>query len=183
MKSSIVTSHFVIAVIVTVLSVMIYATVQQSYRSGANDPQLQIAKDLVAALNNGRSIDHLLPNDGIEISESLSAFVVLYDNNGEPIRSTGMLDGQLPKIPKGVFDFTKKNKEDVLSWQPRKGVRMAMVVEAVQSSDIGFIAAGRSLEEVEKREHDLTIMVFIGWLICIGVIVLSGILQSFRKNI
>ena len=172
-----------IAVIVTILSGVIYVTVQQSYRSGANDPQLQIANDIVNALKTHRSIDHLLPNDTIEISESLSSFVVLYDNNGNPIRSTATLDGQVPKLPKGVFDFTKRNKEDVFSWQPRKGVRMATVVEYVQSSDISFVAVGRSLQEVEKRESSLTLMVLLGWLVCIAVIVLNGIISSLRNKI
>ena len=182
MKNSTSISHLAIAVIVTILSGLIYTTVQQSYRSGANDPQLQLAKDIAYAVKNDRSIDNLLPKDTIEISESLSPFVVLYDNNGEPIQSTGTLDGQFPKMPKGVFDFAKKNKEDVLSWQPRKGVRMAMVVESVQSSNIGFVAAGRSLQEVEKRESNLTSMVLIGWLVCIGIIVLNGVIESLRKE-
>jgi hypothetical protein len=107
----------------------------------------------------------------------------LYDNNGEPVQSTGMLDGHLPKMPSGVFDFTRKNKEDVLTWQPRKGVRMAMVVESVQSPNIAFVAVGRSLQEVEKRESNLTLMVMIAWLVCIAVIVLSGIINSFKKSL
>ena len=182
MKNSIFISHLAIAIIITVLSGLIYATVQQSYRSGANDPQLQLAKDISAALKNNRSIDQLLPKDSIEISESLSPFVILYNNNGEPVQSTGLLDGHLPKMPKGVFEFTRKNKEDVLTWQPRKGVRMAMVVESVQSSGIAFVAAGRSLQEVEKRESNLIIMVFIGWLICIGVIVLHWLIGTYYRR-
>ena len=174
--------HITIAILVTILSGLVYVTVQQSYRSGANDPQLQLAKDISYRLENDRSIDNLLPNDSIEISESLSPFVVLYDNNGNPIRSTATLDGQPPKLPKGVFDFTKKNKEDVLSWQPRKGVRMAMVVDYVQSRNISFVAVGRSLEEVEKREGNLTLIVIIAWLVCIAVIVLNGIISNFKKE-
>lgn len=175
-------SHFTIAILITILSGLIYVTVQQSYRSGANDPQLQLAKDISYKLDQDKSIETLLPNDSIEISKSLSPFVVLYDNDGNPIRSTATLDGQIPKLPKGVFDFTRKNKEDVLSWQPRRGVRMAMVIESVQSPNISFVAAGRSLEEVEKRESNLTTMVMIAWLVCIAVIVLNGIIGSFSKK-
>ena len=175
-------SHITIAILVTVLSGLVYVTIQQSYRSGANDPQLQLAKDISYRLEINRSIENLLPNDSIEISKSLSPFVVLYDNDGNPIRSTAALDGQLPKLPKGVFDFTRKNKENVLSWQPRKGVRMAMVVESVQSPNISFVAVGRSLAEVERREGSLTLMVIIAWLVCIVVIVLNGIIGSFSKR-
>ena len=185
MKNSSFISHLAIAAIVTVLSGLIYAAVQQSYRSGANDPQLQMAKDIVAALQKKNSADQLIiTKDTIDISESLAPFVVLYNNNDEPVQSTGLLDSKLPKLPQGVFDFTRKNKEDVFSWQPRKGVRMAMVVEHVQSSQIAFVAAGRSLKEVEKRESNLIEMVFIGWLICITVIIIHWMIVNyyFKKN-
>jgi len=174
--------YITIAILATILCGLVYMTVQQSYRSNANDPQLQFAKDISSRLETNRSIENLWPNDSIEISKSLSPFIVLYDNNGNPVRSTGTIDGQLPKLPKGVFDFTRRNKEDVLTWQPRKGVRMAMVVESAQSSTISFVAVGRSLEEVEKLEGNLTLMIIIAWLVCIGVIVLSGIVGSFSKN-
>src|ERR1051326_6952305 len=107
--------YVTIAILVTILCGLIYVTVQQTYRSGANDPQLQLAKDISYRLEKGLSIDNLLSIDSIEISRSLSPFVVLYDNDGNPVRSTATLDGQLPRIPKGVLDFTRKNKEDVLS--------------------------------------------------------------------
>lgn len=38
-------THFAALMIVTVLCGLIYATVQHSYRGGANDPQLQMVKD------------------------------------------------------------------------------------------------------------------------------------------
>lgn len=180
MKSGL--SHFTIAILVTILCGLIYVTVQQSYRSAANDPQLQLAKDISYKLEQGHPVDNLLLNDSIEVSRSLSPFVALYDNDGNPVRSTATLDGEFPKLPKGVFDFTRKNKEDVLSWQPRRGVRMAMVVEYVHASNISFVAAGRSLEEVEKRESNLTIMVIIAWLVCIAVIVLNRIIGNFSKK-
>lgn len=180
MKSRI--THITAAILVTILSGLVYVTVQQSYRSNANDPQLQLAKDISYKLEKGQLINDLLQSDSIEISQSLSPFVVLYDNNGNPIRSTATLDGQLPRLPKGVFDFTRKNKKDVLSWQPRKGVRMAMVVESIQSSTISFVAVGRSLEEVEKRENTLTMMIIVAWVVCIAVTVLSGVIGRFSQK-
>jgi hypothetical protein len=41
--------------IVTVLCGLIYVTVQHSHRSGANDPQLQIALDLKDAIETNQS--------------------------------------------------------------------------------------------------------------------------------
>jgi hypothetical protein len=182
MKKTNLLSHAAAALLVTMLSGLIYVAVQQSHRSGANDPQLQIARDIRERLKNNQSIDRLMSGDTVEISKSLAVFTVLYDMNGKPVQSNGLLDGKLPEIPKGVFDFTRKKRENVLTWQPRKGVRMAMVVESVQSPGIAFVAAGRSLNEVEKRISNLTTMLFIGWLACLGVILVHWVIVTFRNK-
>ncbi len=166
MKLSFILSHLAAAIIVTCIMMCTYASVQQVYRTNANDPQLQMARDISARLNSNRTFHQLLPYNTIEISNSLATFVTLYDKNCEPVQSTGTLNGWLPQIPKGVFDFTKANKKDVITWQPGKGVRMAMVIRSVTSPGIGFIAVGRSLKEVEVRESNLIEMIFITWSVC-----------------
>jgi len=134
-------------------------------------------------LKNNKSIDHFMSGDTIEISKSLAIFKVLYDANGQPLQATGLLDGGLPKMPKGVFDFAKSHGENVLSWQPRKEVRMAMVIKSVQSSGVAFVAVGRSLEEIEKREANLVNMIFMGWILCLAVLLFHWFAISFFKRI
>jgi len=179
MKKSNFISHFAALMIITVLCGLIYVTVQQLHRTGANDPQLQIALDLKNAIETDRSTAKWMPGDSIEISKSLSVFKTFYKPNGEPLQSTGFLDGQLPRIPRRVLDFTSKCGEDVVTWQPRHGVRMAMVIEAVSSPEIAFVAVGRSLKDVEKRESTLVTMVLVAWLVCGGVILLHFLLCHF----
>lgn len=181
MKKSNFISHFAALMIITVLCGLIYVTVQQSHRTGANDPQLQIALDLKNAIETNRSIVKWMPDDTIDISKSLSVFKTFYDKNGEPVQSTGFLDGQLPRIPKTVLDFTERNLEDVVTWQPQRGVRLAMVIESVKSTSIGFVAIGRSLKEVEKRESTLVTMVLVAWLVCAGVILFHFLLSYFTN--
>ena len=182
MKKNYFIAHFAVFMIVTVLCGLIYVTVQQAHRAGANDPQLQIALDLKNAIETNQSAGKWMPGDSMEISNSLSVFKTLYDKNGEPLQSTGFLQGQPPRLPKGVFDFTMKHKEDVLTWQPRDGVRLAMVIESVNSPSIGFVALGRSLKEVEKRESTLVTMVVVAWLVCVGVILLHFLLSCFTNT-
>jgi len=167
--------------IVTILSGLIYVSVQQSHRSGANDPQLQVARDISHHLKKNQTINGLMNGDTVEISQSLSIFKILFNSNGDPVQTTGLLDGNLPQMPKGVFDFTKTNKEDVFTWQPRKGVRIAMVLESVQAPGIAFAAVGRSLKEVEKRTSNLTNMLLIGWLLCIAILFLHWFIVTFRN--
>lgn len=179
MKISRVLTHLAAAAIVTIIMLTIYATVQQAHRSGADDPQLQMARDITEKINNGRSYEKLLPADTVEISKGLATFVCMYNANGEPVLSTGLLDGKFPRMPEGVLDYAKANKEDVLTWQPREGVRMALVVEATKDVNAGFVAVGRSLQEVEKREDNLVTMVGIAWIACLGVILIHFVLHAW----
>lgn len=173
-------THLAAAIIVSAIFLTIYATVQQAHRSAANDPQLQLARDIDGKINSNKPFDQLLPNDTIDISTSLGNFVTLYNASGVPVQSTSMLDGKLPQLPPGVFDFTRNNKEDVITWQPRAGVRIATVVEATPN---GFVAVGRSLREVEVREGNLVKMVMIAWIACMAFILLHWALQSwYAKN-
>jgi hypothetical protein len=177
MKRLSILTHMAAAVIVTGILLAMYATVQQVHRSTANDPQLQLARDISARVNSN-NIDHLLPDDTIDISSSLGTFVIFYDSNGKPIGSTGLLDGKLPQIPKGVFEHAKANGENDITWQPREGVRMAMVVESVTSSSlVSYVAVGRSLQEVETRENNLVTMILMVWVACMAVILMHYLIQ------
>jgi hypothetical protein len=52
MKPSSLFAHLVAAIIITGIILLVYACVQQVHRSSANDPQLQIARDLSAAISS-----------------------------------------------------------------------------------------------------------------------------------
>jgi hypothetical protein len=184
MKQTNVFTHLAAAAIVTILSAFIYVSVQQAHRSGANDPQLQIAADISNQLKKNGTIDKWFSNDTIEISQSLSVFSALYNDKGEPVISTGVLNGKMPSLPKGVFDFARKNGENVFTWQPQRGVRIAIVLKSLQSSAYSFVAAGRSLYETEQREQNLIWMAFVSWILCMGVIMLHWLIifLKSRKN-
>lgn len=168
--------------IITIIFGVIYVTVQQSYRSGANDPQIQLTRDINLKLHEGKAVDSFFA-DSINIAQSLSPFAVLYDANGKPLRSSGYLYGKMPELPAGVFDYAKANGEHDVTWQPQSRVRMVMVIVSSNSSSVGFVAAGRSLQEVEIREHNLITMIFIGWIICIGLVLIYAVIQFYRHRI
>jgi hypothetical protein len=60
---------------------------------------------------------------------------------------------------------------------------MAMVVKSVESSGVAFVAVGRSLEEIEKREANLTTMIFMGWILSLAVLLFHWLAVSFLKRI
>ena len=169
-------NYLTVMAILTVVFGIIYVTAQQSYRTAANDPQIQIARDVAAAIHRGRPVESFF-TDSIDIAQSLSPFKILYDANGKPIRSSGYLDGKMIQLPAGVFDFVRAHGEHSVTWQPGRGVRIAMVIVSSGASPAGFVAAGRSLQEIEVREHNLIIIIFIGWIVCIVLILIHAEVQ------
>jgi hypothetical protein len=181
-KNYAVFNYLAAAALVTIIMLLIYATVQQTYRSGLDDPQIQLTRDISAKLQQGRTIESIVATDSIDISKSLSAFVVLYDVNGKAIYSNARLDSKLPQVPMGLFDIVEKNGEHRVTWQPRKAVRMAMVIVKTTVSPGMFVAAGRSMAEVEQRTGQMRTMVFIVWLICLFIIVITALLNQFVRQ-
>ncbi len=179
MKNSSLLTHVAVAIIITGIILLVYAAVQQTYRSTANDPQLQIARDLSAAISSGKSINNQLPYDTIDLSRSLAVFAEIFDKNGNPLQSTGLLNGAPPKPPAGIFEYANENVEDVLTWQPKNNVRMAMVFEKINAPGEGFVAAGRSLKETEVRENNLVKMIGITWIACMAVLLVHLLVQRY----
>lgn len=176
-------AYFIIPMaIVSVLTGMIYGSVQQSYRTGANDPQIQLCEDISTKLAKGIPAEKIVPADTIDIGNSLSSFVTIFNENGVPIHSTGYLDGNMIQLPKGVFDYLSSHSLDEVSWQPRKGVRMAMVIMKTASPSVGFVAAGRSLKQVELREFSLRIMILTGWGICFILLTIRGFILINKRS-
>ncbi len=175
-------SHIAAAIIITAIILLVYASVQQAHRSSANDTQLQIARDVSNALSKGKSINRLIIPDTIDIAQSLAVFTELFDKSGKPVQSTGFLNGQLPQLPQGIFDFTNNNNEDVLTWQPQSNVRMALVCEKVDAAGVGFVAVGRSLKETEEREGNLVKMIAITWVACMAVLLIHFLLLLYFKR-
>ncbi len=171
------TIQFVITfLIITILCGLIYVTVQQSYRTAANDPQNQIAEDIAQHITDKNYLNKYF-SDTVDVAASLSPFAVLYDQNGDPIRSSAFLDGEMLHISKGVFKNITDNV--VITCEPRKGVRLAMVIYKIAN---GFVASGRSLREVEKRESTLFLSVGIAWICLIGLLSFAGFIKNAKPN-
>lgn len=157
---------------------VVYATVQQNYRMNANDPQIQITEDLSGSLESGAEAKNILPPYKLDISKSLSTFVILYDDKTDVVGSTAELDGQTPKPPQGVFDAAKKNGEVRITWEPKSGVRSATVLGYYKGKTPGFVLVGRSLKEVELRELNLELMVVAGWAITMIVTLIVSVMVT-----
>ncbi|HKI77962.1 MAG TPA: hypothetical protein VKA26_05445 [Ignavibacteriaceae bacterium] len=159
----------VTAFVSTVLCVLVYASTQQILRQSANDPQIQMAEDAVNAISKGAEISSVIPVANIDIANSLSPFINIYNSNGDAIAGSGRLYGNLPVPPHGVFKHTKTNGENRLTWQPERGVRIASVILSYSGTNSGFVLAGRSLRETEERESQMLFFSGISLLILLVV--------------
>jgi hypothetical protein len=152
------------AVAVTAFCLLAYASVQQAYRQGADDPQIQMAEDGANTLNNGASMGDVVPTQQIDISQSLAPFYVIFNNVQEPIASSGVFNGEMPRLPDGVLDYAKENHGNALTWEPEPGTRIATIIIPYNE---GFVLAGRSMREVEARESQLSIFVGAAWILAL----------------
>lgn len=168
------------AVVITAMAGLVYGTVQQVYRQSANDPQIQIAEDLARYLAQGGSPQNAVPAVKIDIAQSLAPFIIVFDDNAQPILSSAILNGKIPVPPAGVFDYVRKYGQDRITWQPRTDVRSAIVVARYTGQNSGFVLAGRSLREIEKRESRLEFFVAAGWLATLIATLFVSILTSFK---
>lgn len=152
-----------LAVAITGICGLIYLTGQQNLRQNANDPQIQMAEDIARQLTDGKTPQ--LPPE-VNPSTSLAPFVITYNSQGEEVLSTVTVDGATPKLPQGVLAATQYHSENRLTWQPKEGVRIAAIVTKYSSpTDSGYVLAGRSLLEVEKREDQLLLLVLVGYAV------------------
>jgi hypothetical protein len=152
------------AFVITVLAGLLYGAVQQSFRQTANDPQIQIAEDAAAQLESGQSVQAVVGGAKVDMARSLAPFLIVYDDAGNVLAASVQLNGATPELPPGVFTSVRQAGEDRLTWQPQKGVRSATVITRYVGSKPGFVLAGRSLREVEKREDQLRLFASVAWL-------------------
>jgi hypothetical protein len=153
---------------------LVYLAAQQMLRTGANDPQIQLAEDTARALDSGAAAETLVPAQKVELTASLAPFLMIFDGTGNVVASSAALRGANPALPAGVLEYVRQNGEDRVTWQPESGVRLAAVIVKAQN---GFVLAGRSLRETEKREGQMELLSFAAllgiWAVTLVVIALG----------
>lgn len=148
-----------------VLAFTLYATVQQSIRSAADDPQIQLAEDAAADLNDGASPESVIPTDTVDPTRSLAPFVEVFDRSGVILSSSASISGKPPAPPIGVLTASLESDRNAVTWEPLPGIRIAAVAVAY---DDGFVLAGRSMRVIEPRE-DATLVIATLGLLCAWV--------------
>jgi hypothetical protein len=150
------------AAVVTLLCFLIYIVAQQSFRQSANDPQYQLAQDAVNAINKGTDPKMLTGTQPLDIASTLSPYLLIYDAQGNAIGNTVTLDGKSPRLPEGTLEATRNKGINIVTWQPRSGVRQAAVMIASRNGYV--VVAARSLQIAESNISMLALQVLFGWI-------------------
>ncbi len=181
------------AVPVTILCLGMYAVGQQGYRQNANDPQIQLAEDAASVLAAGGVPADVVPRVPLlNIQTSLAPWIAVYDNAGTPLEASAQLDNAPPQPPKALFNdagwvdpklyVTPAGNETRITWQPKEGVRQALVLVHVTKED-RYVVVGRSLRLAEERTGVLGFNMLIGWLgTLIVLLVLSFSVRFFSRR-
>ena len=163
-------SALVLMALCTALSLGFVVIEWGAMRQSANDPQLGMVTDLASRLERGTSASAAIPNDQIDMDASLSPFVIAFDEQGQVLASSAQLDGSVPSLPRGVLDYARTHGEERVTWAPRRGVRIASIVQHLKGPRGGFVLAGRNLREVESRKSYVMQMAAFVWLGLLGIL-------------
>ena len=165
------------AVLATALCGLVYVEVQQGLRSGANDPQYQMATDAGAQLDAGAAPASVVGSGRVvDLATSLAPFVIVFDRNHSILATNATLDGAQPAPPHGVLDAARPSSPNVVTWQPRLGVRIATVTVTWTG---GTVLAGRSLQQVEVRETNAELIAGLTWLASLVALLAASIAASW----
>jgi hypothetical protein len=139
----------------------IYGTVQQAQRNDANMPQIQLAEDAAALLNNEDSVASQIAQK-VDMAKSLAPFTIIYDKKGNVIGGSGYLDGKVAKAPLGILEASNGKDFNAVTWQPKDDVRIAAVTTSAKSF---YVLSGRNLKQVEANENQTLEIAIIGGLL------------------
>jgi hypothetical protein len=180
LRPALIFNAVVLSGISTVLAIAIYVIPQQVLRQSANDPQIELAENFAQELNSGSTVNESLRPESVDLSRSLSPFLMAFDQDGKPVASQAKLSGKIPVPPKGVFDYVRSKGEERFSWEPQPGARFAAVMLHIpgdgKNVTESFVLAGRSLREVEIREKKLGDLAFFNWVVMMGLVVVGSVL-------
>ena len=168
------------AAVVTLLCLIVYGAVQQSFRQSANDLQFQMAKDVVTAINQGADPKSLTGTQRLDLASTLSPYVLIYDGNGNPVGNNITLNGQIPKPPAGALNEARSNGTSSVTWQPGPEIRQATVMMAARKGYL--VVAGRSLQNTEDHIDRLGTMVLLGWIVSMVVMAIIVVLQELMTS-
>lgn len=138
---------------------------QQMWRRGADSVPEALTAQVAAHPGNATALLGL-PTEEIASDawlESRGTFVALYDATGKAVSANATFEGALPQPPRGIFATIRARGLYKVSWQPERGVRVALTGRPL--ADGGFVLAGQSLLPGESRTFSFYRYLLLMWAV------------------
>ncbi len=152
--------HYLLsAIILTAIFSTMYVLVQQQGRMQANDTPTLLATQVAKQLDAGLGLSSV--NMGAtDLANNPVPFVIIYDKQGKAVGGSGYLDKKLAVAPKSMLQHAKTNRNNIVTWQPKTGVRIASVTIAAKDY---YVLGGQSLKPTEDHATQLLKLTAIGY--------------------
>jgi hypothetical protein len=132
---------------------------QEVTRSSADDVPRAQAQRAADALSRGGAPPQVAPAAATDLATDLGPFLTLHGANGAVQATTAQLDGVMPQVPRAVLAQARAHRIDRVTWQPRAGVREAVIALAWHSTTAQkVVVAGNSLRPSEDRQAQLLLL-------------------------
>ena len=159
--------HYLLsAVILTGIFSTMFVLVQQLGRMQANDTPTLLATQVAKQLDAGLGLTSI--NMGAtDLANNPIPFVIIYDKQGKAVGGSGYLNAKLAVAPKGVLEHAKTGKNNVVTWQPKSGVRIASVTAVAKDY---YVLGGQSLKATENHASQLLKLTVLGYGVSLAVL-------------
>jgi hypothetical protein len=162
-----------LSVLITAAAAGVYVIGQQAGRLGADDVPRAMATRAAEQLSQGMAPAQVVGTSQVDLVADPTPFMIVYDQADHVLASGATVAGEPPTLPSGVLDAAVAGGEHHVSWQPRPGVREAVVaLPWGDGRSSGVVVAGASLQPTESRSRALLGVAAIGWLILISAVTL-----------
>ena len=174
------------AMLCSVLLLGVYVVNQQILRRGADDQPGQIVARVRGEVAHGADAATVLSGPKQELSSpewlaGKSAFGAVYDADGKVVASDATLWGELPQPPQGIFGIIRDRGWDKVTWQPQRGVRVALTGLPLPGG--GYVLAGQSLIPGEARTAQFSTLMRWVWLAMLAGCVVGMVLLRRRVSL
>lgn len=141
-----------------------YSMVQQSARLAADEAPLTVAQDAKQKISDDISPAEIVPEEETDLGTDSGVFLIITDPAKKVLATSAVLDDKAPLPPSAVFSDAERNGSDRFTWEPKNGVRLATQVLRFNDNNGGYIIAGQSLSETEKRLKTYNLIALLAWL-------------------
>jgi hypothetical protein len=157
-----------------------YVLAQQVGRRAADDVPQALVTQQVAQLSQRAPATGIPESAAQPLSSQSAPFVIVYDSAHHVVSTTAQLDNGTPGVPGGTLDQAADSGRASVTWQPRAGVREAVVAQPWSGpSGSGVVVAGVGLGTTEERARSVLLIVVGCW--AFAILVLTGVLLVVRR--